>query len=85
MSYSGYEYRFRRNAQGALDPNGEYAPEGTYLKMNYTKQLRLSIGVRIVKYPGDETLVGFRAPPFDYTSKCCPVENTLRHLFGKEK
>ena len=41
--------RFRRNEHGRLDPRGKFLPPETFLKMKYTEQGRLCLGVAIVQ------------------------------------
>ena len=62
--------RFRRNKHGRLDPRGKFLPPETFLKMKYTEQARLCLGVAIVQNSAEQpSCTGVRCLPYDYTDK----------------
>lgn len=75
------ELLFRRNPEGKLDPNGEYASRGSELNMKYDKEARFCMGCAIaMDKNGDPeldekgNLIGEVLPIFDY-SKTTIVSN----------
>lgn len=59
------QVRFKRSADGKLDPNGELAERKTKLKAKYTQETRLSLGCAMVQRDGVD--VGLRALAFNYS------------------
>lgn len=73
------ERRFKRDANGKIDPNGEYRPRSTELKMKHTEEARFSFGVA---KRGDK---GFRLPIFEHTGKKLVTHKDYQIAFEKEK
>lgn len=61
------QVRFKRNADGKLDPDGELAERKTKLKAKYTQETRLSLGCAMVQRDGVD--VGLRALAFNYSQQ----------------
>ena len=60
--------RFKRDINGKLDAEGEFGRRAKWMRMKFTKEIRLSLGCAVVKdRDGNER--GVRLPPFDYTGK----------------
>ena len=67
-------YRFLRDENGKLDPNGSYHDcDPLELKVKYEKEVRLMLGVAMVKYPSGE-VEGKRVKEFDYTEQTIVTE-----------
>ena len=61
------QYRFKRDPEGKLNPDGEYAERQYQLKAKYLEESRLCLGCGMVIIDGVET--GLRAQPFDYSGQ----------------
>eukprot|EP00978_Attheya_sp_CCMP212_P024074 scaffold75072_cov51-Attheya_sp.AAC.2 len=61
---------FKWDANCALDSEGELAESSSYLlKMKYTEEVRLCLGVGQVRKIGEAIAKGIRAMPFDYSGR----------------
>ena len=63
-----YTTSFKRNKDGVLDKEGEYAKDKEILNTKYTDEIRLCVGVAKCLMPNGDT-VGMRAETFDYSGK----------------
>ena len=63
------QIRFRRDANGKYDPNGEYGKERTETSFKYAKQAKFSLGVAAVRYQNSTNLTGVRCKSISYTNK----------------
>ena len=59
---------FKRNEDGVLDKDGEYAADKEILNTKYTDEIRLCIGVAKCELSSGEVM-GRRAETFDYSGK----------------
>ena len=63
-----YTMSFKRNEDGVLDKDGEYAVDKEILNTKYTDKIRLCVGMaKCELLSGD--IVGRRAEMFDYSGK----------------
>ena len=60
--------RFKRDINGKLDDEGEFGRRAKWLRMKFTKEIRLALGCAVIKdRDGNER--GVRLPPFNYTGR----------------
>merc|ERR1711871_692093 len=65
-----FQIRFKRDADGNLDPNGELRPEWHYQKVKYPKENRWCFGVYMKQVDDDGSeFEGVRLEAFDYSGK----------------
>ena len=69
-----YVYRFHRDEDGAIDPNGCLRNDDpTVLKVKYEEEVRLALGVFLYQYPCGK-IEGRRIEPFSYTCQTIVTE-----------
>ena len=63
------QIRFKRDANGKYDPNGNYGQERTKTAFKYAKQEKFCLGVAAVRYADASQLTGVRCKSISYTNK----------------
>jgi hypothetical protein len=74
--------QFRRNAEGKLDPLGEYGDKKSTLHMKFAEEVRFCFGVAMIKNNGIDE--GVRLAPFEYTGKTVVLHKKFMELVKEE-